>query len=156
MTPLPSASAKEAKAEDEAGPCRKTTAVQKEENFKALAAAAQNKYNIATVEHQLAADRQKKKAAANLQARLNSRKNQAQSSEDKSADELHELKAEKLRQHKLQESRRRESMAVAKARSANALQKRLEELAKKKSGNQDNQITAITEDGEDSDNSNAD
>jgi WD40 repeat protein len=156
LTPLPSASAKEAKAEDEAGPCRKTTAVQKEENFKALAAAAQNKYNIATVEHQLAADRQKKKAAANLQARLNSRKNQAQSSEDKSADELHELKAEKLRQHKLQESRRRESMAVAKARSANALQKRLEELAKKKSGNQDNQITAITEDGEDSDNSNAD
>jgi WD40 repeat protein len=134
----------------------------KETNFRVLASAATTKYNIATVEHQLASDRSKKKAAVNLQARLNSRKSNSgntapatktiEGEEKTEENELHELKAEKLRQHKLQESRRRESMAVAKARSANALAKRLEELAAKKKtadGNQGNQITAINEGDED-------
>ncbi len=157
------------------------------DNFKVLAQQTQTKYNIAVVEHQIATDRQKKKAAANLQARLNSRKKQGkpdeteegeeniskknnqdkqggeQQDEEKHTQELIDLKAEKLKQHKLQESRRRDSMAAAKMRSANALQKRLEELAQKrtsitdvsgKSSNQGNQITTIDEGDDDSDNSN--
>lgn len=161
------------------------------DNFKVLAQQTQTKYNIAVVEHQIATDRQKKKAAANLQARLNSRKKQGKQDndndnegeeeeniskknkqdkqggekqdEEKHTQELIDLKAEKLKQHKLQESRRRDSMAAAKMRSANALQKRLEELAQKrtsitdvsgKSSNQGNQITTIDEGDDDSDNSN--
>ena len=46
--------------------------------------------------------------------------------------ELHAVKAEKLRQHKLQESNRNQHMLAAKNRAKVQLQKRLEELAAKK------------------------
>ena len=58
----------------------------------------------------------------------------AHSSNSNEMAELHALKAEKLRQHKLQEHRRKQSMVVAKERSTQALQKRLEELASRRGG----------------------
>jgi WD40 repeat protein len=130
----------------------------KDDNYKAQAAAAQTKYNIAVVEHQLATDRQKDKANQSLKARLESKKNKESASAKQAApaaaadDDLEELKAQKLKQHKLQETRRRESMAVAQKRSALALQKRLEELRKAKTTQEENGIGTINEgDGDDDD-----
>jgi WD40 repeat protein len=132
----------------------------KEDNFKAQAAAAQTKYNIAVVEHQLATDRQKSKATQSLKARLESKKNKENTSSKETApaaggdgDDLEELKAQKLKQHKLQETRRRESMAIAQKRSALALQKRLEELRKTKTTQEENDIGTINEGDDDDDDS---
>ena len=68
--------------------------------------------------------------------------------------EMHRIKAEKLRQHKMQENRRNQSMHVAKERSGQALQKRLEELAAKKkagAGGGLGGFGAINENSEDED-----
>lgn len=51
---------------------------------------------------------------------------------DPAVEELEAVKREKLRQHKLQEIRRKNSMCVAKERSELALQRRLEEMAAKR------------------------
>lgn len=115
-----------------------------ESNLRALANAAQNKFNIAEVEKELQADRMKSKAAEKLAFRLNMKKlaasqaggaaggGEAVSEEALSEAALQSIKAEKLRQHKLQEGRRHQSMMVAKERSSNTLQKRLDELAAKR------------------------
>jgi hypothetical protein len=55
--------------------------------------------------------------------------------------EMHRIKVEKLRQHKMQENRRNQSMHVAKERSSQALQKRLDELAAKKKAMMGNTLT---------------
>lgn len=119
-------------------------------SFKLQAQATQNKYNVAVAEHTLQTDRKRNAASEKLALRLQLKKKLQQGDgedEDttvstpttsmKTAGELteqqlHELKAEKLKQHKLQETRRHQSMAIAKKRSENALQKRLEDLANKK------------------------
>jgi hypothetical protein len=117
-----------------------------EKNLRALANATQNKFNVAEVEKELQADRMRSKAAEKLAFRLNMKKlnsQQAGGAKDSTGDGisteetmtdamLQSIKAEKLRQHKLQEGRRHQSMLVAKERSSNALQKRLDELAAKK------------------------
>eukprot|EP01034_Spumella_vulgaris_P022276 gene22276-28392_t len=115
-----------------------------EQNLRALANATQNKFNIAEVEKELQADRMRSKAAEKLAFRLNMKKLNAGgggggaeggasfSEEALSEVAMQSIKAEKLRQHKLQEGRRHQSMLVAKERSSNALQKRLDELAAKK------------------------
>jgi WD40 repeat protein len=111
--------------------------VHDEHDYKALAIQAKNKHNIAVVEHQIATDLMKSKASEKLAMRLNLKKKQANGPSTDDGDnetdaELMALKAKKLEQHKLQEARRQQSMIVAKQRSANALQKRLEDLATKK------------------------
>ncbi|RYH21210.1 WD40 repeat domain-containing protein [archaeon] len=120
-----------------------------EDEFKAKARTAQSNFQIAVIEQQLETDRQKSKAADKLQQRLMLRNKLMKKDEDGSVAEpvseenkteeekkhdaeLHQLKAEKLKQHKLQEHRRKASMMVAQQRSAEALQKRLEDLAAKK------------------------
>ncbi len=115
-----------------------------ENSLRAQANATQNKFNIAQVEKEILADRSKSKAAEKLAFRLNMKKAAAGGGEpgavlvgsvnggELSEAALQALKAEKLKQHKLQEGRRQQSMLVAKERSSNALQKRLDELAAKR------------------------
>ena len=92
-------------------------------------------------------DKQKSKAAEKLAMRLSMKKGRGVSAADPptssssasaaadagdDTEELHAVKAEKLRQHKLQESNRNQHMLAAKNRAKVQLQKRLEELAAKK------------------------
>lgn len=102
-----------------------------EQSARAHAIAAQNKFTTALVEQALEVDRQKARASEKLAARLNKKKqvdgSYITSESAKDNDTLNILKHEKLKQHKMQESRRRQSMLFAKERSNVALQKRLEE-----------------------------
>ncbi len=111
--------------------------IHEEHDYKALAIQAKNKHNIAVVEHQIATDMLKSKASEKLAMRLNLKKKQinglsVDENNSETDAELMVLKAKKLEQHKLQEARRHQSMIAAKQRSANALQKRLEDIAIKK------------------------
>jgi hypothetical protein len=114
-----------------------------------LANEATNKFKIAEVEKELETEKQKQEAAMKLKLRLKLKKGKTdpegangeaavangtatgRTAEEEEA-EMHRIKAEKLRQHKMQENRRNQSMHVAKERSGQALQKRLDELAAKK------------------------
>jgi hypothetical protein len=114
-----------------------------------LANEATNKFKIAEVEKELETEKQKQEAAMKLKLRLKLKKGKTDTEgangeaagangaatgrtvEEEEA-EMHRIKAEKLRQHKMQENRRNQSMHVAKERSGQALQKRLDELAAKK------------------------
>lgn len=139
-------------------------------NMRILANEATNKFKIAEVEKEIEADRQKQEAAIKLSLRLklkNKGKNAAaapgaasipeegavsgtataatnRTAEEEEA-EMHRIKVEKLRQHKLQENRRNQSMYVAKERSSQALQKRLDELAAKKKAASGASSNAIAE-----------
>jgi hypothetical protein len=68
------------------------------------------------------------------------------SEEETEEDRLNAIKQEKLLQHKLQESRMRKAMQEAQTRSAQMLQKRLDEIAAKRA------LTQVISDDEDSDN----
>ncbi len=123
-------------------------------NMRLLANEATNKFKIAEVEKEIEIEKQKNEAAIKLSLRLKLKnKGKAQATNgsasipeestrtsdtaatgttvDEEA-EMHRVKAEKLRQHKMQENRRNQSMHIAKERSSQALQKRLDELAAKK------------------------
>uniref|UniRef100_A0A7S3GXW8 Uncharacterized protein n=1 Tax=Spumella elongata TaxID=89044 RepID=A0A7S3GXW8_9STRA len=123
-------------------------------NMRLLANEATNKFKIAEVEKEIEIEKQKNEAAMKLSLRLKLKnKGKAQATNGsasipeestRTADtaatgitveeeaEMHRVKAEKLRQHKMQENRRNQSMHIAKERSSQALQKRLDELAAKK------------------------
>lgn len=132
---------------------QRTGSMIKEEDFRAKARVAQSNFQVAIIEKQLEEDRMKSKASEKLATRLmlkNKLISHTHCSSNEAGD-LHALKAEKLKQHKLQENRRKQSMVVAQNRSAEALQKRLEELAKKKSALTTELETAEEEDDSDSD-----
>ena len=117
-----------------------------EKRMKNKAAATLSTFKVAQVEQELSAEKQRQEAADNLAKRLKKKRQQGgQSEHDESSqrtslpetknsadDELETLKAEKLRQHQRQEQRSRQSMSLAKGRAAIALQRRLEEMAKRK------------------------
>ena len=102
-------------------------------------------YSMALVGAEMDSSRQKTRASDKLALRLNSRKqpldkegtdgssalNADKNTEDSVAAML-AIKAEKLREHKLQEARVKQDMSLAKGRSAMALQKRLDEMAAKR------------------------
>ena len=116
--------------------------------FRKQAKHATAKYNEAIAAKQVETDKQKSKAAEKLAMRLSMKKGRGVSAADPptsssssasaaadagdDTEELHAVKAEKLRQHKLQESNRNQHMLAAKNRAKVQLQKRLEELAAKK------------------------
>lgn len=125
----------------------------------AVAQAKHASFSMAVREAQLDEERAKNKAAEKLAQRLSKNRaaapppasssssalspstatsiaedggqGNAQSAEQQQA-EFQSIKAEKLRQHRLQESRRKQSIMHAQQRSASTLQKRLEELAQKR------------------------
>ena len=123
-------------------------------NMRLLANEATNKFKIAEVEKEIEIEKQKNEAAMKLSLRLKLKnKGKAQATNGSASipeestrtsdtaatgitveeeAEMHRVKAEKLRQHKMQENRRNQSMHIAKERSSQALQKRLDELAAKK------------------------
>lgn len=123
-------------------------------NMRLLANEATNKFKIAEVEKEIEIEKQKNEAAMKLSLRLKLKnkgkahgangtasipeestrtaETTATGATDEEEAEMHRVKAEKLRQHKMQENRRKESMHIAKERSSQALQKRLDELAAKK------------------------
>eukprot|EP01038_Epipyxis_sp_PR26KG_P007441 gene7441-10139_t len=124
-------------------PSIKSKAYNNASNARAVVDATQQRYNIAVLDQELAKDREKQRAADKLAQRLNLLKadessdngnkttinsNHSSNSLDEKALLLAE-KAEKLKKHRLHESRRMQSMERAKERSTQALQKRLEELA---------------------------
>jgi len=131
--------------------------------FRKHAEAATVKYTQATLAQEAEADRLRSKASEKLAQRLHLKRGSSlsetngsectancfhkfvyrnptattASSEAAAEESLHALKAEKLRHHKLQESRRNHSMALAKDRAKVMLQRRLDELAAKKKGDED-------------------
>jgi hypothetical protein len=106
-----------------------------------LVSDAHDQYHIATVENEMEKVRQRNKASARLAMRLNKKKGMISDMDmnvnvNQELEELQITKAEKLKQHKLQESRHRQSMLIAKDRSTRMLQKRLEEIAINKKSQQ--------------------
>lgn len=129
--------------------------------FRKHADNATTKYNEAIAANQLETDLQKTKASEKLAIRLNMKKNRGLSGNappagegDDEESKLHALKAEKLRQHKLLESRRKHNMAMAQDRAKGQLQKRLEELAAKKKADSEAGIKDKDDEGDDEDEGN--
>lgn len=130
---------------------------QSEDALRSKAHATLSTFKVAQVEQELSAEKQRLEASEKLAKRLKNKKQVASNEEAPSAapevipspqDELEALKAEKLRQHKRQEQRSRQSMSLAKGRAADALQRRLEEMAKRKAVSN---VAADEGDEEDSD-----
>jgi len=114
--------------------------------FRKHAEAATAKYSQATLAQEAEADRLRSKASEKLAQRLHLKRGTNNHTQPETSattintaaeESLHALKAEKLRQHKLQESRRNHSMALAKDRAKVMLQRRLDELAARKKGDED-------------------
>lgn len=132
--------------------------------YQSITKMKQESFSLAVADHMREHDRKKSQASEKLRNRLNMKKagssiseavttnatennNSSSNSNPENGDvdapmdadakkEFMRVKAEKLRQHKLQEQRRRESMLVSKNRSGLALQKRLEDLKTKRQNQQ--------------------
>jgi WD40 repeat protein len=131
-----------------------------EEALRSKAKTTLSTFKVAQVEHELSAEKQRHEASEKLANRLQKKKmGEAAAAAAQAAaavtapspqDELEAVKKEKLLQHKRQEQRSRQSMSLAKGRAADALQRRLEEMARRKAAA--NSVVEEQE-GEDSDNS---
>lgn len=106
-------------------------------DFRALADETKIRHQKAAEQHKIETDMLKSKASEKLAMRLNLKKMKEDEKLDASDAEIHAIKAEKLRQHKMQEAKRHQSMLFAQKRSANTLQKRLEDLAAKRKAQQE-------------------
>jgi hypothetical protein len=105
----------------------------KPDDYRELALQATKNHHIAAAEHKMASEHKKSKASEKLAERLRKKSGKSVNTDEFATNaDLQEVKAAKLEQHRLQEARRKLSMNVAKERSAIALQKRLEDIARKK------------------------
>lgn len=114
-----------------------------QEDYQSITKKKQSCYEKANAAHDFEHSRLRSKAAEKLAKRLNlklnNNDNETDDEDDPTNKEFQAIKAEKLKQHKKLEQKRQQGLAASQNRSANALQRRLEDLAMRRKMQQEGQ-----------------